>query len=202
MATTILRCDTVPEWDRVPVLPVAHYSWGGDYRPETTAQMVWIPERGFLVRMTTKEVNPLPVYMSGTDPVHEDSCMECFINVAPDTPGTGYLNFETNANGALHCKYGTGRGAGRKPLSEFGAVLPAVTIEKTADSWSCQYWIDNELIQAVYGIPAMKTGDKIRANFYKCGDKTEFPHYGSWMPIDTPQPDFHRPEFFGELIVG
>ena len=25
------------------------------------------------------------------------------------------------------------------------------------------------------------------------------PHYLSWMPIDTPKPDFHRPEFFGKI---
>ena len=43
--------------------------------------------------------------------------------------------------------------------------------------------------------------ESIRANFYKCGDKTAHPHYLSWSPIDTPKPDFHRPEFFGELIL-
>jgi hypothetical protein len=25
------------------------------------------------------------------------------------------------------------------------------------------------------------------------------PHYLSWNRIDIPQPDFHRPDFFGEL---
>jgi hypothetical protein len=43
------------------------------------------------------------------------------------------------------------------------------------------------------------SGKKIKANFYKCGDKTEEPHYLSWSPIDTPEPDFHVPSFFGLL---
>ena len=30
-------------------------------------------------------------------------------------------------------------------------------------------------------------------------DGTILPHYLSWNPIETPKPDFHRPEFFGEL---
>ena len=41
----------------------------------------------------------------------------------------------------------------------------------------------------------------IRANFYKCADKSAHPHFLSWNPIDVPSPDFHRPEFFGELIL-
>jgi len=45
------------------------------------------------------------------------------------------------------------------------------------------------------------TFDKLqaKANFFKCGDDTQQPHFLSWQPIDTPRPDFHRPEFFGFL---
>ena len=42
-------------------------------------------------------------------------------------------------------------------------------------------------------------GQRVRANFYKCGDETPEPHFLSWNPIDTPKPDFHLPEFFGLL---
>ena len=42
------------------------------------------------------------------------------------------------------------------------------------------------------GIDPENLPKKIRANFYKCGDKTAHPHYVSWAPINTPQPDFHR----------
>ena len=43
--------------------------------------------------------------------------------------------------------------------------------------------------------------EKLLGNFYKCGDATLLPHYLSWSQIDTEQPDFHRPEFFGELLL-
>ena len=42
---------------------------------------------------------------------------------------------------------------------------------------------------------------RLLANFYKCGDKTAVPHFLSWNPVEVPSPDFHRPEFFGELII-
>ena len=42
---------------------------------------------------------------------------------------------------------------------------------------------------------------KLRANFYKCADKTKRPHYLSWQPIDLLKPDFHCPQFFGEITL-
>ena len=39
-----------------------------------------------------------------------------------------------------------------------------------------------------------------RGNFYKCGDGLKVPHYVTWAPIATEKPDYHRPEFFGELF--
>ena len=46
-------------------------------------------------------------------------------------------------------------------------------------------------------------GTKIACNFYKVceGGNAEQNHYASYSPVDVPEPDFHRPEFFetGEL---
>lgn len=41
----------------------------------------------------------------------------------------------------------------------------------------------------------------LRGNFYKCGDLTAEPHYLSWSPIAFERPNFHLPEFFGELLL-
>jgi hypothetical protein len=38
-----------------------------------------------------------------------------------------------------------------------------------------------------------------KANFYKCGDLTDEPHFLSWNPISAPKPNFHVPQFFGQL---
>ncbi len=40
---------------------------------------------------------------------------------------------------------------------------------------------------------------EIKANFYKCGDELQTPHFLSWNPIKIEKPDFHRPDFFGTL---
>ncbi|MBR3471266.1 MAG: hypothetical protein IKH22_01600, partial [Prevotella sp.] len=35
---------------------------------------------------------------------------------------------------------------------------------------------------------------------YKCGDCLSVPHYLSLFPITTERPDFHRPEFFQDIV--
>ena len=49
------------------------------------------------------------------------------------------------------------------------------------------------------GLDGGNLPEKVRANFFKCADKAAHPHFLSWNPIDVPTPDFHRPDFFGEL---
>ena len=46
-----------------------------------------------------------------------------------------------------------------------------------------------------------KTGVSVKANVYKCGEETEFEHYGCWSMVDREKPDFHKPEFFGTMNI-
>ena len=32
-----------------------------------------------------------------------------------------------------------------------------------------------------------------------CADRSSHPHWLTWAPVDCPQPDFHRKEFYGTL---
>ena len=49
------------------------------------------------------------------------------------------------------------------------------------------------------GLDADNMPEKVRGNFYKCASATSEPHYLSWNPILTDKPDFHRPDFFGDI---
>jgi hypothetical protein len=42
---------------------------------------------------------------------------------------------------------------------------------------------------------------EMRANFYKIAIATSAPHYLSWNPINSEEPDFHRAVDFGRLIL-
>ena len=131
----------------------------------------------------------------------EDSCVEVFIK---DPETEDYYNFEINALGkVLACSGPDRHGRVARPAEEMEEILRFGQLEGGARdeggiwTWRVGVVIPFELI----GVDPDNLPKSIRANFYKCGDKTAHPHYLSWSPIDTPKPDFHRPEFFGELIL-
>ena len=131
----------------------------------------------------------------------EDSCVEVFIK---DPEKADYYNFEINALGKVLACYGPVReGRTRRPQEQMNKILRFAHLEggpldkEGVQTWRVGVVIPFELI----GVDPGNLPHSIRANFYKCGDKTAHPHYLSWSPIDTPKPDFHRPEFFGELLL-
>ena len=54
-------------------------------------------------------------------------------------------------------------------------------------------------MKSCYG-SGLKPGVKLRGNFYNC-DESIHPHFGTWNPVVAAQPDFHRPECFGDMQV-
>lgn len=141
------------------------------------------------------------VYAGDNDPVWEDSCVEFFVKL-PDA--AEYCNFEFNATGA--CK--ASHGAGRSGRTDFGPEAMSRIIRVPSlgrEPFGRREVLSWELVVGI-PIPLFAGGGKgvpgeLAANFYKCGDKTAVPHFLSWSPVDTPEPDFHRPEFFGKIIL-
>lgn len=51
----------------------------------------------------------------------------------------------------------------------------------------------------LFGIEATDFPDSLWGNFYKRADATALPHYLSWIPVQTAQPDFSHSGHLGEL---
>lgn len=185
------------DWCTITPIEIVSYPWGSDYTPKTTAWLYRIADQGFCLKMRCEEHNPRAVYTEANEPVYKDSCMEFFANYYPELEGTGYINFEMNSNGAVLCEYGVP--GDRFYLKDKGFDVPTPSVTKEAEYWEIELMIPDDLIKAVYGQDVIPT--TIKGNFYKCGDETHTPHYGSWSPINNPFPAFHKPEFFGELVM-
>ena len=147
-----------------------------------------------------KESHVLAVTLEANGPVWEDSCVEIFLAV----PGReGYYNFETNCIGtSLAAKRRSKTDAdmfGPEQMEQIGTVasLPHEVIDRKGEGqeWSMLKIIPFSLL-GLSEKPAM-----LKGNFYKCGDCCEKMHFLSWAPIDLPQPDFHCPDFFGEILL-
>ena len=171
--------------------------------PETHARVLYLPDLGLDVALWCYEEHPRAVYHNPNDPVHTDSCMEAFINVYPERPEYGYVSVEMNHNGASHCSFGTGRYS-RQFVLQRGLPHPEVQItdfeEDGRKGWCAHTVIKKPLLETLYERALqLERGHLMKANFYKCGDHTDHPHWGSWSKVE--KLDFHTPETFGELEV-
>ena len=186
--------------DDAPIVEIANNTWNYPYAPRMTAKMTYITDKGIVVRLECFEKEPFTRYTKPYDPVYTDSCMECFFNLCPEKI-KDYINLETNSNGAYIFSFGPGRGDVRTHFGPKLGITPEVKITKTDASWIADIVIGNDALCAVYGDFEVKSGHTFIANFYKCGQDGDNPHFITWNKVETPKPDFHRPEFFGTVIV-
>ncbi len=188
------------DWSAIPAAPIDHFFWLTGHTPETAAQLAYIEDFGFVLRMTCRETSPKAVYRRYNQPVYTDSCLEFFC----DWLGDGrYVNMEMNANGTLLSCVGPDR-HDRTPITELsGGEIFVVKGEINHDSWNVIAYIPTSLLCRILGVDSIPFGKgyTLRGNFYKCGDETAVPHYGMWSPIGTEKADFHRPEYFGTLVI-
>lgn len=142
------------------------------------------------------------VNYENNSPVSQDSCVEFFVSPKCDEH---YWNFEFNCIGTINASHRTERkNPTRLTSDELGRVKryascgnrPFNEIEGLF-AWNLTIAIPFDLI----GIDYNNTPVKIKGNFYKCASATSLPHYLSWNPIKTDKPDFHRPEFFGDITL-
>lgn len=194
----IVKRSNILNWEDVPKAPITSYTWGKDYMPESYAQLAMINGRGFVLKMTSYESDPLTRYSNYGDPVYTDSCLEFFVSFNKNSPL--YINFEMNSAGAYLSARRTGR-KDKTPIDKIVSRMPVVNAKRYEKYWTVEVEFSFEFIEELFGHCTFENGYSFKGNFYKCGDETETPHFGSWSPITVEKPDFHRPEFFGTFIM-
>ncbi len=134
--------------------------------------------------------------------VWEDSCVEMFLS--PNPEDGIYYNLECNCAGNFLLCAGRDRHERVSAPSEvissvktFSDVESEPFEKKHLDIWKVAIIVPKE----AFFLHEVKTlnGAHFKGNFYKCGDLLPQPHFLSFAPIDTPSPDFHRPEFFTDI---
>ena len=131
--------------------------------------------------------------------VSQDSAVEFFISFDK----ANYYNFEFNCIGTAHLAYGPTRN-NRRFVSP--ALVESMTIEPSLGKqpfeeksgvfeWTLMVKIPVQCF--AFDRIATLSGRDASANFYKVGNGLSVPHYMTWRPVNTANPDYHRPEFFG-----
>jgi hypothetical protein len=132
--------------------------------------------------------------------VHPDSCVEFFMRRDGEM---NYINFEFNCIGTCYsARHRTRTDSTPLAADEYHSIRRYTTLQREAfaekkgiHAWDLTVAIPFRLM----GLNPSGLPEKIFGNFYKCADHTENPHYVTWNPIDLPQPNYHCPEFFGEI---
>jgi len=175
--------------------PIDRYPWGGEYRPEARACLAW-DDTGLHVLLCANEPTVSAKVTAFGGPVWTDSCLECFLQPFPDDPR--YVNIEVNAAGAALI----GIGPDRERREVLGSCPEGMGIQASRHDggwWAVAYTVPFAWLEGLYGRPVDRSAG-FRGNFYCC-DESIHPHFGSWSEIDAPRPDFHRPEYFGRLVL-
>ncbi len=170
------------------------------YKPEVKFRIAHISNEIWL-KYYVKEKYVKAIETRTNGDVYKDTCVEFFI--APTDKN--YYNFEISCIGTIHLAYGKGRN-GRKFVDpdmiakiERVSTLGNQPFEEKSGNFDWEIMIRIPVEVLTYSKIKSLSGLKGTANFYKCGDETSIPHYVTWNPVKTKEPDYHRPEFFGQI---
>ncbi len=191
---TISRRTEAFSWDAVPALQVNTFLWTPCLPISAQAQLCY-DDDALYVHMRAVEQNIRAEEQGPTAFPHWDSCLEFFFS--PDPEDSRYFNFEFNPLCCPNVGFGYDRYEHIRLIKK--AEHFQAKANYTDDGWEIFYQIPYSLIRIFFPGFSPTSGDRMRANFYKCGEKTAQLHYISWNPVELEKPDFHRPEFFGTL---
>lgn len=194
----VTRISGQPNWENIPALQIDSYLWSDVRSIIPSAKAAW-DEEALYIRLEAIEPHIRRCYTGDLDMVCEDSCLEFFFCTEYDSDR--YFNFEGNPNGSMYIGFGR-PGADRYRLysSRFQELFQ-ITPYDIPGGWGLEMRIPVSFIQLYAPDFKLYSGLTLRANFFKCGDKTQQEHYMSWNPVDVPNPNFHLPEFFGEITL-
>ena len=195
-----------PLWPGADTLAITHFPWeDSGHRPGVQARLLY-DDAWLAVIFRVDDQYVRAVAQEFQDSVCTDSCVEFF--VAPLPESRAYFNFEVNCGGTMLLYRCEARHDTRPVADEDGATiatahsLPKIVDPELAEptTWTVEYHVPFRLFTSYFGALSPTSGARWRANFYKCGDRTSHPHWGSWAPVDTPRPDFHQPGFFQPIL--
>ncbi len=182
--------------------PIACVNWAEyPYKPDVKFRIAHT-EDAFLLHFKVKEASVRAHYGEDDGDVWTDSCVEFFS--VPGGDGI-YYNIECNCIGTILI------GAGEERENRMRAPL---NVTKQVKRWAslgnqpfeerlgeCEWEVALIIPYTAFFRHQITSldGKTIPANFYKCGDALQTPHFLSWNPIPIAKPDFHRPDCFGKI---
>jgi hypothetical protein len=196
-----------PSWREIPSIHLAHHMGEAPaHRPVARVKLQYDAEHLFVL-FSVEDRFIRSVVSEYQGDVWTDSCVEFFFTPGVDLDD-GYFNIEANCGGTLLFTHRLDRDTGVVPVDESVArrlevfhTLPSRVDPEITDpvTWQLAYRIPWRMLEAYTPVTRPAPGVRWRGNLYKCADASSHPHWLTWAPVEWPQPDFHRKQFFGTL---
>ncbi len=206
---SIAQIEAAFKENNVEYNPIDCVNWDGfNYTPDVKFAIAYSENEIYIQYLVTEDDIKAVYGQDTASAPYKDSCVEFFC-----IPGEGgeYYNLELNCIG----KGTFAGGAKRTERTKYGQdVLDQIRREASlgSEAFGTKTKADNNnqpytwkvtaaIPVKLYALSEVKPlkGRTIKANFYKCGDDMPNKHYLSWNPIGTQKPNFHTPEYFGDL---
>ena len=184
--------------------PITNVNWPESYPYKPKVEFAAAHDgEALLLHYRVEEQSVRAVAQQDHQHIWEDACVEFFI--MPVEADGLYYNLECNCTGKLIVAVGKDRN---------GRVPAPTQVMQGVDRWASlgtePFDVREEPTKWEVALRVPITtffkhklgsfdGLKAKGNVYKCGDNLPVPHFISWNPIKTVNPDFHRSEFFGEM---
>ena len=177
------------------------------FRPEVRVKMMYNSENLYIIfKVNDKFVKCLTAEVNG--PVYKDSCVEFFFSPNPDFPHH-YFNLEINCGGTALFHFNT-LARKEKVLIEEADIskleiahsMPLIVDPEIKEPviWTVECRIPLGVLQKYSKIDLPARGISWPANFYKIAESGSNVHFITWSLIPLAKPDFHRPEYFGNIL--
>ncbi len=193
------------DWGSLPKADIDSYVWGGaDRAHKAYGQVAYAAtgntDEGLYIHLYCSESNPVSIETEHNGRVWEDSCLEIFFTMHhSDASCKEYINMECNSIGITLIAFGKNREE-RKFIIDMGIEPFPARVTKNENGWDVFEFVPLTALKEIFKIDKVDEDTVMAGNFYKCDENAGAP-FGSWSPVLTPFPDFHRPEFFGRFIL-
>jgi|SRR5580658_1074057 alpha-galactosidase len=182
-------------WENAPAIQFDH-DWQGkhaDPQRETEVRLLWTRETlylRFLARYRSITVFPDSETNGRRDQLWERDVAEVFLQ--PSTvDARRYKEFEVSPNGFwIDLNIAPGE---KRDLKS--GLRRRVSIDEKSKTWKAELVLPMKSLTARFEPSAAW-----RVNFFRVEGANEPRFYSAWRPTETPVPNFHVPEAFGQLV--
>lgn len=209
-------CSPDFDWADVTQYDLGHKLWTdrfGGYEGKASLYAAASPKQLallFVVDEPDDSWPPRATAQKDGEPVYEDSAVEVFFQ--PSAAGDDYINIEMNSAGVILTAIGPNRETRTSLESKLRSSLTVHPFSGEQSEFPRGIASSDRRWGIILGIPSdilscfgLSSGSlfspevELKANAYKCGDKTLKPHYHSLFPVMSAAPDYHRPQDFGTV---